>query len=70
MWGLFCQETSTDSSKKKGPCGVCFVEIQPLRVAKNGLGHDRVLNGIYEGNRSGWVMGGGVSIYMYMYVGY
>ena len=35
------------------PCGVCFVEIQPLRVAKNGIGHERVLNGIYEGNRSG-----------------
>ena len=36
-----------------GPCGVCFVERQPLRVAKNGIGHERAFNGIYEGNRSG-----------------
>ena len=48
---------------------VLWVEIQPLRVAKNGIGHDRVLNGIYEGNRSGRVMGGGcVHIYIYTYI--
>ena len=42
-----------------GPCGVCLVERQPLRVAENAIGHERALNGLYEGNRSGWVMGGG-----------
>ena len=50
-----------------GRCGVCSVEIQLMRVDKNGTGHPWVINGIYEektrtaGHGGGG--GGGVSIY-------
>ena len=51
-----------------GPCGVCFVERQPLRVAKIGIGHERVLTVFTRETDLGRSWGGCVHIYTYLAV--